>query len=729
MFRRSILGATWVAALSASLSAPLGCGVPAENRRPLKALDLANMDYRLPSDAGAFAPALTALDGDAESLDVLADVERCEECHSDVVAQWRESPHARSSFDNPWYRATVARYRDEVGFTESRFCAACHDPLLLLSGRIDQPVEPTDPWASVGITCGVCHGAVEARVDGRGSYTVSTAPIPLPVRGDAASLERHRARVATPVLRDPALCGSCHRAFLDSATGNAHFLPGMDDLGAWRASAYAGSQAGLIEPQEPPTQEDCRSCHLPSVETQREGPFARIGRTRSHRMAGGQTALAKQTGGGQLDATEQTLVGAASIDVAVATVLARDGSIAQHFPADVASVTSGDRVLLDVVIRNQEVGHRFPGGVRDTQDTWIELKVTDADGVDVAEAGNLHQSSFDETAYRLFTGFADDSGALEERHLVHRFQAGVIERTLAPRDAAVVRYEFDVDRDFVSPLRVQVRLRHRRHSREFAAFVCEALQPGSRFAPAPSRSPIESCSAQPITEIASATVFLGSRQPRSGGSERPQWLRLYEHALGLSHEVQEHVGDAMGSLDVALPLAPTPRARAAILALRSVIEGRQGRVEEAVRDADEAARLLGSEHPALDRAKGRAYARVWRWPEAAAAFRRVVSHAPGDLASHRDLAQSLGSFAPPQAALVASAAGLDLLPRESQLLRSQAFALERLDRASAEQARAAYLAHREPDVQAALRLRCALRVPGCDQAQVPVPTIRMRLVE
>ena len=44
-------------------------------------------------------------------------------------------------------------------------------------------------------------------------------------------------------------------------------------------------------------------------------------------------------------------------------------------------------IVLDVVMRSLRVGHRFPGGVMDAQDAWIEVTVHDARGKLVAEAG------------------------------------------------------------------------------------------------------------------------------------------------------------------------------------------------------------------------------------------------------------------------------------------------------------------------------------------------------
>ena len=61
-----------------------------------------------------------------------------------------------------------------------------------------------------------------------------------------------------------------------------------------------------------------------------------------------------------------------SIDVAGARLEA-PGSTTWHLPADAAPIAPGSKVAFDVVVRNLLVGHRFPGGVLDIQDTWIEV--------------------------------------------------------------------------------------------------------------------------------------------------------------------------------------------------------------------------------------------------------------------------------------------------------------------------------------------------------------------
>ncbi len=459
------------------------------------------------------------------------------------------------------------------------------------------------------------------------------------------------------------------------------------------------------------------------------------GELSSHRFAGGQTALAELTGDAeQIAAVMRMLESAATIDVAA--VRHADGT--STLPADGAPVTPGEELALDVVVRNVGTGHRFPGGVRDTQDTWIELEVRTRDGRVIAEAGNRHRHRDDDTAHQLTTVILDGEGHPELRHFVHRFEGKGYDHTIAPRDATTTRYELAVpeslgDDDF--PLSVTARLTHRRHVREMHDAACEATRSarGREFDAAArtlDNPVLDGCRPQPVSELASARVFLGagaSERPSEGGAARPAWRRLYEHALGLAHQVQERTDEARPSLARALSLLPEEetRARATVLLALSRVEGRQGRVDEAIAAADRAEALIGG-HPAIAKARGDAYARVWRWERAVRAYGTLVELAPGDSGAWRSYARALGSVQDDEAALRAAATGLGLAPRDEAMLRTQALAMAGLERSDADLARDLFVQHRLPDRESDLRLICAREVDLCARDQQPVVTIRMR---
>jgi hypothetical protein len=691
-------------------------------------------DARLPADHGPFFPSQARLaDGETFDLALAADVAVCAQCHAEAAAQHASSAHARSSFDNPWYRAVVDRVREDAGLEASRHCAGCHDPLLLFSGRIDRPIDPADPetarLAAAGITCAVCHGIVETRSDGNGSYTLTTRPIPIPDPNDAEQVSAHRARVAPPALRTPGLCGSCHRGFLGTHTGGAHFLMGIDEIGPWRSSAWGGQQAQRIDDVDG-SPRACRSCHMSEERVVRLELGAPDGLLASHRFAGGHSALAAAArDAAQLEAIAARQPSAASIDIAA--LVREDGT--HVLPLDGAPVRAGERVTFDVVVRNTGTGHRFPGGARDLRDHWIEVRVRDARGRIIAGAGERHARRDDPSAFVLGTAVLDEHGVPDRQHLVHRFRALGWDHTIAPRDALAVRYALRIPDDAALPLRIEARLRARRHHSGIRALGCAAsrTERGRAFdeaARALGRAPLDGCAEEPITELASAHAWIGGA---GGAASRPAWERLYEHALALSHDLQERLDDARLSVQAALEALERAgedeaRVRARIELLGAEIAARQGRRAEAEELCDRVEARIGA-HPAIDRVRGRAAAQVWDWEAAAAAFGRVAAAAPLDTDAHRDHARALGSLgSAPREALAAASRGLALLPRDESLLRSQALALAALGDARAEEAQSAWLRYRRPDDETELRLRCDAAVPGCARDRLPIPTIELQ---
>ncbi|MFK7990614.1 MAG: multiheme c-type cytochrome [Sandaracinaceae bacterium] len=681
----------------------------------------------LPVTGGAFPETqVRFVEGDPRDAERLADVATCGGCHPDVLSTWQGSAHARASFDNPWYRQSADAMRETRGAEASRFCAGCHDPVLLVAGAMDEPIRPDDPRAHAGVTCLVCHGTRAVTLDGAGSYTLRTGAVPLPDVNDPRSVERHVSAVTPRPLRTMELCASCHRGFLGPSMGNPHHLGGIDDVTPWQRSGYAGSPATrLDEPVEPAT---CQGCHMPAAQSENDDYAAdAAGRFTSHRFAGAHTALASATGDdAQLAAVRARLEDTARIDV---PVIVADRRGADFRPADGGAVHGGDAVTMDVVVRNMGAGHRFPGGTLDAQDTWIEVEVRDAEGTLLAEAGTRHADGArdDPTAHRLEATLVDAEARPVRTHRVHRFAAKVFDRTLGPRDAALVRYAFDVPEDAALPLSIDARLRHRRHNRALAAAACASQRSarGRAFTAVGrrlGRAPIDACRAQPITELARSRVWVGegaSSRAAEGGATAPTWRRLFDHALAAIGDVQEHLDHARPSLRAALEAAPEGLPRAMVHLQRARLEGRQGRSAEAAEAADAAEAIVGA-HPAIARVRGDAFAQVWRWEDAAENYRAAAEGAPLDDSRWAAFARAAGSLGQDDEALAAARRGLARNPRDESMLRSQSLALSHLESDAAAAAQEAYLTHRSPDALPTLILECGRQDPRCALERLPV---------
>ncbi len=595
--------------------------------------------------------------------------------------------------------------------------------MLLMSGAIDGKVEPDDELAYAGVTCLVCHSVESTRPDGNASFTLSDAAILLPDPANPEEIEAHRARLTMEPLRTAALCGSCHRSFSGAAIGNENHLSGIDDLGDWASSGFAGAvQDRLVSVEE----RTCQGCHMQSVDaSEAEMAGASDGTISSHRWAASHTALAAQLPAPKhAEQASAALEGAVIVDIGAV----RAGQRRTLLP-HASRIRGGEHLVFDVLLESQGVGHRFPGGVRDMHDVWVEVEVRDAGGRLLAISRPSEDGNDD--VFLLRATVLDASAKPEILHQVHRFSAPAFDRTLPAHDAQAVRYSMTLPRGLDLPLRVQARLRHRKHSLEFQAVACAASQTerGTGFAmgaEARGKVALDPCLEQPITEIGGATVWMGrgadEREP-SGGAARPTIDRLLTQGLALLHAKQEHAHLAKPSIDRALRLAgeaELPREQAQALILRARLSAIQGRPKETAALTRRAEDLIGPS-PVFDRVRGDAYARAWRWKAAVDAYERVAEAAPLDSRAWRNLARAYGSLSDDENALAAANTGLRLAPRDEGLLRSRALALESLGRPEAARARDQWLSHRTPDLQPQLLAACEQEHQRCRRDRQPIP--------
>jgi tetratricopeptide (TPR) repeat protein len=701
---------------------------------------------RLPRAAGPLAPAHTEIApappgtaGTAATGAHLADVDTCGECHLDVAAQWGGSAHAFASFSNPIYRVSIEQYRAVLGPEASRFCGGCHDPALLIDGALDgAPIPPGDVRAHTGVSCRVCHGITETRPDGNGSYTLRATPIPLPVDGDPASLEQHRAAVSRTRIGSD-LCTACHRSFIGAETGHPHHLTGMDDSTDWQGSAFAASGTGRVDDVLP--RQSCIDCHMAQVPAPLGDVAATDGTVSSHEFLGAHTWLAAmRRDAAQLERASAFLQGVASIDVGAVVELARGEPGPASWPASSPRPVERDAPLapalgIDVVVRSLRVGHRFPGGVRDAQDTWIELVVRDVRGVVIAQSGQAHERDPGDTeAHVLRTMVANEDGVVQWEREVHAFRSPMADHTLAPRDAAVVRYRLELPEagEVHAPLELHARLRHRTRNLALQAAACADSRSArgrsfDRGAAAVRGAQLDPCAPQPVITVAEHRSWIGpGAGARIAASEQAAladrgWRRPYEHGLAWLNASQEYLDEARPSLLAALAGLPADdqRGHAMVMTALGTLAGRQGRTSEAMEWLDRAERLVPG-HAAINASRGSALTRVWRWREAVAPLAAAVAKAATNRQAHGALAMALGSVGSHREALAAAHAGLAVTPRDEALLRVQALSLAALGAADAASALDAYDGFRTPDVISDLRFACAVRDPMCAREQPAV---------
>ncbi len=729
-------------AISASVIAAMmfllsGCGSSTEVAP--KTTPIPTADPRIPSQPGEMWPSLVTIDRTAFRAPdevtegtQLSDVDSCATCHPDAAAHWSGSAHSFASFGNPIYRTNVELARHELGDKNSRHCGGCHDMPLMVDGMMTnkQPIPADDLRAHSGVTCSLCHGIQSTTKDGNGSYVWSRAPITAPTLGDAASIAQHKAQASAKGGTE--LCVGCHRGFLSADMDMPVHLSGLDEPGMWRNSAWAGNGMGRVDKVE---KKDCIDCHMEREPASKDELGAKNGAIASHRFLGGHTWMASMRGDDDhLKRTQAKLEGVASIDVAGARIESASGAT-WHLPADGAPIVAGTRVSLDVVLRNLLAGHRFPGGVLDIQDTWIEIVVTDAKGGTLASSGLAHEKDpDDQDAHVLQTLVVNEKGEVLVEHEMSKFRTQIATQTLAAREAQVTRYVFDVPASLTAsqlPLTVNARLRHRSRTLNMQATVCATAmtEAGKAFlvgAKGARDVVLDPCKTQPITLISSTTIQLGAGATIS--KARPAWDREYEHGMALVNTVSERLDEARHVLETSLANVPAgeKKGRAMVLVQLGWVASKQGRADDALAFVTEARGLLPAPGPAvLDAIATDALARVWRWDEAIAPAKACTERAPQNSQAWMMYARVLGSAGDNRGALDAATTGLEFNPRDPDLLRSQATALAALGRPEAKAALDAYERFRSPDYSADLRIQCAADNVRCARDREQGHTIVM----
>jgi hypothetical protein len=136
--------------------------------------------------------------------------EFCKGCHQEIYDQWKES-YLSKSFDSSVKELALHRLTLQlrgIDEDEIRFCIECHAPLALASPE-DLNIE--DPLSREGVTCTVCHSAVESHVNTNPAHIDwdPGGPMSGPF-DDAVSPIHATAKTELYTDRKDRLCGSCH---------------------------------------------------------------------------------------------------------------------------------------------------------------------------------------------------------------------------------------------------------------------------------------------------------------------------------------------------------------------------------------------------------------------------------------------------------------------------------------------------------------------------------------
>jgi tetratricopeptide (TPR) repeat protein len=394
-----------------------------------------SMDDEGDGPTGAFFPSSSQVAGKRKiPSKFFMESDACARCHQDIYNQWNSSAHHFSSFNNQWYRKSIEYMQDVKGTKPSKWCAGCHDPAVLYSGKMDIPIKEIvhKPEAQAGLGCMMCHSITKVKSSmGQGDFMLeypelhelaaTKNPILRWMHDFSIRLnpEPHRRVFLKPFMKQQTaeFCSSCHKVHLDVPVNGYRWIRGFNEYDNWQASGVSGLGARSF--YYPPKPQQCADCHMPLTDSKDDGNIKGI--IHSHSFPGANTAIptANQDEAQMKLAKTFLMNGAVSIDIFAISHTAPTNASAQSTSeqsttfavgeeaemkstgdsgGEAAPVTApldrvkpalrrGESVRMDVVVRTRRVGHFFPGGTVDAYDTWVELKGVDEKGQTVFWSG------------------------------------------------------------------------------------------------------------------------------------------------------------------------------------------------------------------------------------------------------------------------------------------------------------------------------------------------------
>lgn len=439
----------------------------------------------------------------------------CRNCHVELTDQWLGSTH-RYAVKNRFYQKVIREYIVEFGVEAARFCINCHDPATVLSGDLQNQYNLINGRMdnTEGVSCKACH--IITRVDsqiGNGLIRVR-AEKPYPGFENLAN-EANKEKYFRAILADPRAhirafsrkrfyktseyCISCH---LVTVRGTGADQPPMQLhtlFEQWEKSPWKDELT-------------CAECHLPTFQMDRHGyPFY------DHRILGSNNALHLLA----IDPSPKEMELIRELETMTNSYL--KGTLSRGFYEEVydprtkqftrnpagrintfmtgfvygrggleryhrlqqymgsgpiigmnltAEVTDGV-LAVNILSRNERVGHNFPSGPIDVNEGWLELTVRDATGKTIYHSGYLDERHYLEpNAHYLGCREAlDAAGRPVTQHQFWRIRRVIGARVFKAKGTLTDDYRIPLPTDAVPPVKIEAAWQYRRVKQQIADWL------------------------------------------------------------------------------------------------------------------------------------------------------------------------------------------------------------------------------------------------------------------
>lgn len=422
----------------------------------------------------------------------IANSHRCLACHRDVGEQWLSSVHQQAASD-PTYVTNVSLLAEKKGISATRYCEGCHAPVALLSGELSPGGQHGGIAGTVsnveGVSCMACHGinslvnlkgVASFEFKPRADYLFARSENPLLLRLHDLLVQvkpdQHKRDLGKPLFKEAKFCSTCHTQFIDKELNDWGWIKMQDEYAAWLKSPYSKQHE---EGFSNTTGSRCQDCHMPLMDS--DDPSAdRNGKIRSHHFPGANTFLPLLKGDEKQLAATKTFLQSNKLRIsidkpnrkdALQTLHALDEKL-RNFEEAPYYYYLGEEAKITIVVSNRGVGHDFPGGTIDINESWIEFLVMDAEGQPVFSSGSIDRdNNVDDQAYFYRSLPIDRSGNLVWQHDLFNMVGEAFKRVIKAGESDIVDYTFVVPSWVKSPLTVTATLKYRKLNERYARWA------------------------------------------------------------------------------------------------------------------------------------------------------------------------------------------------------------------------------------------------------------------
>ena len=485
----------------------------------------------------------------------------CLKCHADNYQGWFHSAHHFSSFNNKPYLFSVKETRAvslqrDGSVKASRWCAGCHDVVPFFSGAFDDPNFDVEkhPTSQAGITCTACHAINHINsTRGNADYTIDE-PIHYPFAFSSNSVlqfinnqlikakpEFHKQTFLKPLHKTAEFCSTCHKVSIPGELNHyKEFLRGQNHYDTYLLSGVSGHNArSFYYPEK--SQQNCNGCHMPLQTAKNDfgakffdpNPTNQVLSVHNHFFPAANTGLAAIRGQTNVVAIEDAfLKGTVRVDIfGIKDGGTVDSPLAAPLRPTVPVLKRGHDYLVEVVLRTVKLGHPFTQGTVDSNEVWVQSKVS-AGGKPIGQSGALGDfNAVDPWAHFINVYMLDRDGNRIDRRNPQNIFTPLYNHQIPPGAAQVVHYALHVPEGQEGPILFEARLQYRKFDTIYMNYVF-----GKDYT---NGAPFQVTNSLPITTIAADKIlFQVEGQPSQTGltnalSAIPLWQRWNDYGIGL----------------------------------------------------------------------------------------------------------------------------------------------------------------------------------------------------